>query len=38
MGGRPASTNSDVVGAVLKAPRIHCAAEYNVWLSHFYLF
>ena len=26
-GGRPASNNSDVVGVVLKALRIHCAAE-----------
>ena len=27
MGGRPASINSDVVGGVLKPPRIHCAEE-----------
>ena len=26
-GGSPASTSSEVVGVVLKAPRIHCAAE-----------
>ena len=26
-GGRPASVNSNVVGVVLKAPRIHSAAE-----------
>ena len=31
-GGRPASISSDVVGVVLKAPSIHCAAECHTTL------
>ena len=32
MGGRPASTSSDVMGEVLKAPRIQWVAECQIAL------
>ena len=33
MGGRPDSTNNDIVGVALKTPRIHWAAECHTALK-----